>query len=369
MSYNSFLDTYFSSYWISMGIPVLLVIAWHVGLRRLFLKKKEYTFAERTISIGSMFVLIMIPGLVNPMYWGFGPPAAVREIRYTDGKYLVVDHIMTMGSEGEAGTPCSRVHVIDPKTGEKHLRFTLGEDADLAGVHGDTLVVVRYNDAVAYSVTDGHQYAVYSDETLPGLFPELSSGINNFMWGDGHQVMEITANNGKQYNLHLTNGQLYPASDGTDQALWKPTGQLYVDDRSVKRDNEHGGTTVVDLEGMNGNQYEFYLKGSNDSILNPQLTFLDARPVAVCPGDSSFIVLSYETLEHKAYLLTSVTLNGQKVNWTIHQSQYNSAYHYSDYEKPQTGYNVADNTLCFTIGTTAYCIDAASGKLLWQTSL
>lgn len=369
MSYNPFLDTYFSTYWISMGIPVFLMIAWLAGLRRVFLKNKEHTFGERMISIGVTTGLILIPGLVNPMYWGFGPPTAVREITFTDGKCLVVDHILTMGSKTDDGTPCSRVHVIDPKTGEKKLRFTLGEDADLVGVHGDTLVVARYSDAIGYSISDGHQYVTYSTETLPGLFPELSTGISNMMWGDQDRIMELTVNNGKQYNLYLTTGKLYPANDGgTDTAHYRPTGKLYIDDRVIKRDDEQWGTTVVEIDGKNGNQYEMFLQNSNDSVLNDKLAFLDAHPIALCP-DSSIIILSYETLEHKQFLLTSVSLDGQKVNWTIHQSQYNAKYAYNDYEKPQAGYSAKDNTLCFAVGTTAYCVDAATGKLLWQTTL
>lgn len=369
MTYNSILDGYFSTYWISMGTPVALIILYYV-FRHKIRKGKESTFGEVCAVMGFAFVMIMTAGVVNPLWWGYGSPEAVREIRYTDGKLLVIDHLRTMGSESDEGTPCSRVHVIDPATGEKQLRFTLGEEADLIGVHGDTLVVSKHNEAIAYSLTDGHEYVTYSEETLPGLFPELSSGIANTSWGGQSTVMQLTANNGKRYNLYLTTGHLYSEDESRamEEHPWQPTGKLYAEEETIKRDDERWGSTVVELEGKNGNQYELFLTGENDSVLNNGLSFLDAEFLAVT-ADSNFIILSYETLEHKEFVLTCVSYDCQQVVWQIHQAQYNATFNFTDYIKPHTGYSAAANTLTFWIESSVYCVDAGTGKLLWETKL
>jgi outer membrane protein assembly factor BamB len=368
MSYNSILDAYFSSPWIGFGGPLVLLILYYVFRKRIR-KGKEQTFGEYVLISAVIFVMWITAGIINPIWWGFGSPEAVREFRYTDSNLLVVDHIRTMGSESDEGTPCSRVHIVDPKSGNKILRFTLGEEADIAGVHGDTLTVVKYNEAIAYSITDGHVYAVYSAETLPSLYPELSSGVNNIMWGNGNGLMEITANNGKQFNLDLTNGNFYQGSANRKSASdYQPTGKLYVDESEIKRDDEIWGTRVIELRGENGNQYEEYLTVTGDSILNRNRTFLSGEFVAIT-ADSNFVVLSYESLEHKAFVLTCMTLDGKRVVWEIHQSQYNSEFEFSDYMKPQTGYSSKLNQLTFWIAGTVYCVDADSGKLLWQTEL
>ena len=368
MNYNTFLDGYFSSPWISFGGPLILMILYYVFRKRIR-KGKEQTFGEYVLISAIMFVLWMTAGVVNPLWWGYGDPEAVRELRFTETNLLVVDHIRTMGSESDEGTPCSRVHIVDPKSGRKILRFTLGEEADIAGIHGDTLTVVKYSEAISYSLADGHVYAVYSAETLPSLFSELESGVNHIMWGDSYRLMEITANNGKQYNLDLTKGHFYAASGNREpEKKHAPTGRLYVDESQIKRDDQRWGTPVLELKGENGNQYEEFITGANDSILNHSRAFLSGEFVAIT-ADTNVIVLSYESLEHKSFLLTCLTLDGTKVLWEIHQSQYNAEFEFSDYVKPQTGFSQKLNQLTFWIEGTVYCVEADSGKLLWKTEL
>lgn len=371
MTYNALLDGFFSSYWFSMALPLALIPVYYI-FRPKIMKGKDGTFGEVCIVMGYAFVVMMTAGMANPLWWGFGTPEAVREIRYVDEKLLVIDHIRTMGSETDEGTPCSRVHVIDPETGEKQLRFTLGEEADLVGVHGDTLVVVKYNEATAYSLTDGHEYATYSQETLPDLFPELSSGIANIMWGGGSSIMEITANNGEMYELDLTTGWFYEATVENQEREMEVTEKLYCDDEEIKLDDVENGyysPTKYSLDGIDGNQYALYFQDSHDSILNKQVSFLDGEFIGVNNKDSTCIILSYETLEHQEFILTCLSLDGKEVVWEIHQAQYNSEYNFTDYWKPHTGYNENTNQLTFWIEGDVYCVDAATGELLWQTTL
>lgn len=368
MSYNFILDSYFSTYWISWGVPALLVILYFT-FRHKIRKGKESTLREQVIIWGSLFVFIMLAGYVNPAWLGFGTAEGIREIRYINGDLYVVDYLMTMGSEGEAGTPCSRIHVVDPATGEKRLRFLIGEHADLINVHGDTVAVETYNDATLFSRTTGKELAHYSQETLPEYFPELSSGVNNLMWGNNGSTMAITANNGKSYDLLLDRGVLYAANTSHTHEEYVPTGQLFIDEREVKIDNERWGTRILALDGENGNQNLLYLTGRNDSILNDELTFLDGRPVAVNTSDSTCVILHYETLEKKSFVLTCVSLDGKQVMWEIHQSAYNTDYEFDDEDKPRTGYNDQTKGFCFGIASTVYCINVRNGKLLWQTEI
>ena len=368
MSYNAILDGYFSTYWISLGVPVLLFILYFI-FRHKIRKGKEGTFREQVIVWGGLFVFIMLAGLMNPMWLGFGRADGINEIRYINGDLYVVDYLMTMGSEGEAGTPCSRIHVVDPATGEKRLRFQIGENADLINVHGDTVVVQGYNDATLFSRTTGKELAHYSQETLPEYFPELSSGVNNLMWGNNNSMMEITANNGKSYDLLLDKGVLYAANPSHTYEEYMPSGQLFIDEREVKIDNERWGTRVFALDGENGNQNLLYMTGRNDSVLNDQLTFLDGRPVAINTSDSTCVILHYETLEKKSFILTCVSLDGKRVLWEIHQSEFNTTYEFNDEDKPQTAYNDQTKTFCFGIESIVYCVNVRDGKLLWQTEL
>jgi hypothetical protein len=368
MTYNSFLDFYFSTYWISIGVPVSLIGLYYI-FRKWIRKGKPHTFTERIVTTVIAFVMIMLPALVNPTYWGYGSPDGVEEIHFESGKFIVIDYIMTMGSRTDDGYPCSRVHIIDPKTGEKKMRFTVGDDARFVGIHGDTLTVTRYNDAVLFSAKDGHQIAVYSTETLPQYFPELSSGINSLMWGGSSTVMEMTAQNGSYWNLFLTSGMLYP-SDANRALPDEPhTNHFFIENEEIRRDDENPYDAFISLEGEGENQHQLFITDRHDSILNKNLMFLDGVPVAVNEHDSCFVILHYQTLEKQKFILTCVSLDGKKVLWAVQQSQFNSKFSFSEYTVPQVGYNQEDNTLCFWIDKTVYCLDGTDGKLLWQTEL
>lgn len=371
MTYNALLDGFFSTYWISIIAPLGLIPLYYL-FRSKIRKGKENSFGEVCVVMGYAFVVVMTAGMANPLWWGYGTPEAVREIRYADEKLLVIDHIRTMGSETDEGTPCSRVHVIDPATGEKLLRFTLGEEADLISLHGDTLVVQQYNDATAYSLTDGRRLVTYSTETLPDLFPELASGVNNLTWSYGCSRLDITANNGAMYELDLTTGWFYEATVENQEREMEVTEKLYCDGDEIRFDDVENGyyaPTRYSLGGVNGNQYTLYFKDNRDSVLTKQVSFLDGEFVGVNNKDSTCFILSYETLEHQQFVLTCLALDGKEVVWQIHQSQYNGEYDFNDYCKPHTGYNESTNQLTFWIEHDVYCVDAATGKLLWQTSL
>lgn len=368
MSYNPVLDTYFSYYWFGWGVPVGLMLL-YFALRKYLRKGKPYTFTERTVAVGSCFVLLMLNALVNPIYWGYGQPKAVDDIRLISGKLIVLDHIMTLGSRYDAGEPRSRVHVLDPKTGTKTLRFPVGNDAQLIGAHGDSVAVTRYSDAAYFSLTSGKEYAVYSRETLPDLFPQLSSGIHNFMWGDGRNIMEITSEDGKSWNLYTATGTLYPAEKSGKGTTAPANGGLYIHDKEIRRNDRSFGSVYLKLDGTASNSHQLYICSKNDSVLNAAEIFLDGQPVALNLRDSSFVILHYETLKKEKFILTCMSLDGKRKLWEIRQSTFNKEYKYPETYEPHIESDEASGTLWFSLDKEVIAVGLNDGKLKWRTKL
>lgn len=368
MSYNSILDNYFSYYWFGWGIPFGLMLL-YFALRKYLRKGKPYTFTERLVVVGSCFVLLMLTALVNPIYWGFGQPKAVDDIRLINGKLLVLDHIMTLGSRYDAGEPRSRIHVLDPKTGTKIIRFPVGNDARLIGAHGDSVAVTRYGDAAYFSLTSGKEYAVYSRETLPGLFPQLSSGIHNFMWGDGRNIMEITSENGKSWNLYTATGMLYPSEKGQKTKTDHFSGTLFIHEKEIRVDDKPFGSLFILLDAGENNVHQFEICGNDHTVLNPSEIFLDGKPVAVNLKDSSFVILHYETLKKEKFILTCMSLDGKRKIWEIRQSDFNKTYQYPEAYEPHVESDEASGTLWFSLDKELIAVGLNDGKLKWRTTL
>ncbi|HET6991229.1 MAG TPA: hypothetical protein VFJ43_07900 [Bacteroidia bacterium] len=371
MSYNSFLDTYFSSKWFGYGIPLLVMIILIVFAKKIY-RQKEYTFWMRTVNIAIPFALAMISALINPMYWGYGKPIAVDKISFMNGKLFVEDYIASYGSRYASGDAYSRIHVFDPETGTKKIRFLVGNAADLIGMHGDSLCVTRYDDAAYFSADNGHLFTVYNKETLPKLFPELSSGVNNFMWGDERSMMEISAQNGTNWNLYLKSGRIYSSdkkSMANSQSPYVPTYKLSINEREIRIDDQPGEGVLLKLDGLNENQHKLYIMNDHDSILNEDLFFLDGRPVVLDLKDSSFFILHYETLKKEKFLITCMSLDGKRKLWEIKQSDFNPDFNYSEPFLPKVGADEKSGKLFFSIDKEIFAVNMKDGKLLWRTKL
>ncbi len=370
MSYNSFLDAYFSSQWFGYGIPVLLMIILIVFGKKIY-RRKEYTLWMRAINIGIPFLLIMVSALVNPIYWGYGRPVAIDDIRIANGKLFILDHIMTAGSRYDSGDPCSRIHILDPETGEKKVRFPVGYDGDFIGVHGDSLGISRYNDVAYFSIENGHLFTLYNRETLPKLFSQLSSGVDNFGWGDGRNIMEVTSLDGNNWNIYTQTGKIFPANVDVDVPKKKhvPSNKLYLHDNSIMVDDQPINSELLEVEGKNGNQYQKYICNNRDSILNDKLVFLCGQTVGINQKDSTFFILHYETLKKEKFILTCVSLDGKRKLWEIKQSTFNPTYIYHDYYSPRVNTDEHRGKLFFSIDKEVFAINMKDGQLLWRTKL
>jgi hypothetical protein len=371
MTYNSFLDTYFSSKWFGYGVPLLVMIILIVFGKKIY-RQKEYTFGMRIINTLIPFALAMISAMINPIYWGYGKPEAVDKISFMNGKLYVQDFIASYGTRYASGDAYSRIHILDPETGTKKIRFLVGNDADLKGLHGDSLCVTRYDNAAYFSIKDGHQFVEYNRETLPKLFPELSSGVDNFMWGDYRSVMEISALNGTNWNLYLKSGTIYSTDKKKNDNENHPyigTNEISIHEREIRIDDQPGDDVLLKLDGQNENQHKLYIMNKQDSILNPDLFFLDGRPVVLDLKDSCFFILHYETLEKKKFLITCMSMDGKRKIWEMKQQDYNANFDCSEYSLPQVGSDEKSGKLFFSIDKEIFAVNMKDGKLLWRTKL
>ena len=369
MSYNTFLDTYFSSRWIGYGVPLVLMLIL-ISFAKQIYRQKEYTLWMRAINIGIPFLLAIMSALINPMYWGYGNPQAIDDIRMMNGKLIVEDHIMTYGSRYSSGDAYSRIHVVNPETGDKTIRFSVGNSADLVGIHGDSICVSRYNDVAYFSIENGNCFAVYNKETLPKLYPELSAGIKNYMWGDGRKIMEISALDGTNWNLYTINRKIVSTDKKNKQRKeYKATNKLFIHDNHIRIDNQPGARDWLKLYGENGNQNKLFISNAHDSILNEDLFFLEGKITGLNIKDSCFFILHYETLKKEHFKISCISLDGKTKLWEIKQTAFNPDFLYPEDYSPQVYFDSQSQKLFFSIDTEILALNARDGKLLWRMKM
>jgi outer membrane protein assembly factor BamB len=373
MNYNSFLDAWFGNGWFSYGIPFLVYIVTIVIVlsRSKGKEKKKKSIGRKMLTVCYYlipFLILALNGEINPLLLGYGKPVMIKEIRYQDGKLVVLDYIRTSGGKTSSGQKCYRIHILDSETGEKKRRFKVGTGARLFKVHSDMVAISNYDNVSYYSVTTGKREKLYSKKTLPKLFPELSSGVDNLNTNADTETMEINTLDGNKWTLFTyTNKLIKGRPEVSREQAYVPTNKFRIDGDRIKLDDTESGTTFIRIN-TDESDHKYWIYNGEDLITYKDQFFLDGVPVSVNAIDSSFVILHYETVKKEKFILSCFTLNGSQKLWEIKQSQLNPTSKLKG-EKVHLVTNGKGGKLFFTIAKEVFAISAKDGKVIWRQKL
>jgi hypothetical protein len=367
MSYNFVLDAFFSYWYINLGVLAVLMLISLLFRRMIYTRPAKLFF--NIFFVGIPFIWLLTFLLFNPMFLGYGHPAGVDGMMSAEGKIYVVDYILTGGSRVSGPAEYSRVHVLDAGTGSKILRFPAGEHCALFGVKGDSLIFYGENLLSIFSASNGKLIAKLNRKTLPGVFPELSSGIENVMISYSEKMLELTTVDGNHYNLSLQTASLLPGNRNKEKDEYSPPKNIYLqNDNEIKSYDRHGGKTLLQLQGKDGNQEARYLKSGNGNVVN-ELKFLMGEFIAVSESQKCFVVMSFETIKKTGFILTGISLDGQNKLWELKQSTLRPD---DDMKYPlPTSWNLNSNSdvLYFAMKDEVMAMEILSGNILWRQKL
>ena len=370
MSYNSVLDTFFSYWYINLGVlVVLLVIFYFIKRKYIFFYTDTSKFLSGLLFYGIIFLWIITFFLLNPMFLGFGQPAGVDGMMSADGKVYVVDYILTGGSKVSGPGEYSRVHVLDAASGEKIRRFNLGEHCKLFGVKGDSLIFYGENLLSIFSASKGKSIAKLNRKTLPKAFPELSSGIDNVMISYADKMLELTTLDGNHFNLSLQTATLYPVKQNKERKEYSASKKIYLqNDNEIKIDDRPGGEVLLQLQGADGNQEVRYLKNRSGKIVN-ELKFVMGEFIAVSEPQKCFVVMSFETTKKIGFILTGISLDGQNKLWELKESSLRPG-DKNEYPLPVSWtLNSDSDIMYFAMKDEVIAIEILTGNILWRQKL
>ena len=368
MNYHSLLDGFFGNNWICYGLLLVYMVLIFVFHRRIAGPKEK----RRKVLLGFLYfamplLWLLTIGLVNPTWWGFGKPRGITALYVADGKLYVQDFLMTAGGKTSRGSPYSRIHVVDPATGEGLLRFSVGAGkGDIIGVHGDTLAYATADEVQFFSVSTGELLYAWNAETLPQLFPELSPGLNQFSAYKTGNALRVNSMDGNYWVLDILDNTISP--DGNSITERTPSGKMFVKDGAIYVDNRQDyPEQIIHLDYKNGSGQQEVLEGVGDSILNPSLTFLDGRIIALDLQRNCFVVMHYTTTARTQVIFTAVSLENYQQLWSIPQTQLRpeDAENEEQVEVPfATDEKNGALIVCFK--TEVICLDLKDGAVKWR---
>ncbi len=367
MNYNSPLDSFFSNPWLGYGIIVIyfFIVIWFN--KKLFPDRIPW-LVKSFFTIGVPFIWIVTLKMLNPALLGYGKSEGVNRLAVYDGKLFVIDYLVAAGGGRlSKGSPCYRLHVIEPATGNKIRRSSLYNAYRPGSVRftGDTMILTQPSDVKFYSVATGKKINTWSSKTLPALFPQLSSGVGNLEPNSYKEKLVINSLDGNKWVLDIMSNMIAPY-DSHDQNKYEPTGKLYLDENNgIRRDDQRFGTTVVTYGSVKGSDNKMMLMGP-DTVLNRHISFLHGSIIAVSEKQDCFVIRDYDKTTETGVGFVCMSLDGHRKLWEVREKELRPG---KEYEKrANTCYCIDElNHIFFAnIKNEVYAINMSDGKLLWR---
>jgi len=365
MNYNKLLDMLFSVWYIYFGICLAIIIIF-----LLLTRKWDSYIGKSYIGTAIAALLFFIYVLINPLLLGYGRPQGVSMILSKDDKLYVVDYMTSSNGKGFRPSHPNRIQILNSKTGDKLMRFHAGSEGELCGITGDSLIFYHYRDIEIFSASTGKSLAIWDNKTLPKVFSELSSGIDNTMMEDGYINYEITSLDGNKWILNLSTAKLSAFKGYEQNPKYIPTNKLYLEKgKAIRIDNKRGGSLLLKLENKSYNNEIKYLTNNKDTILNKDLKFIRATIIALDTIQNCFVVLSYTTTKKTCFILTGISMDAKSKLWELKQSTIRPTDKMEEPISISSDFNSKQEKLYFAMKDEIMALQISDGKVLWMQNL
>lgn len=364
MSYNAVFDAFFGNPWISFGTLFGLLILGIVFRKPLYVNRKPKFAFGAVYFILFMFGLFMIL-YINPSTFGYGYAEGIKDVRTGNNHVFVMDYVIEAGGEGVDPTYHNRIHVINKKTGEKVCRFLVGPDAHIIFIDDEHIVMERYSQVRIYTWMNGSCIAEWTTETLPELYPELAGGVDQLSVSEEDAAIEVTGLDGRSWTIGFVDRKATPAVE--KKFVYVPSNKLEIRNEYLVYNDDVNPDYLFSIAGKQWDDKRKQLR-SQDSLLNPELFFLEGKPIAVSNSDSVLIILHYTTTEKSSFLLTAVQLDGLNSLWSYSQKSLLPEAESAELEIA-SDISESGHQLFVAADNKVVCLDVVTGKEIWKADL
>jgi hypothetical protein len=373
MGYNKLLDTWFSSFWYT-GVLILVMLAVGMLFRRFFLTDRKYKFGLGVFYF-ALFMFVLFSYLyINPAMWGYGNAVEVAGLETNGQSVAVLDYVLEAGDEAYDPTEQHRIHFLDLATGKKQNRVFVGAGYDMKGCYGDVVVFHRYGGQYVFVNGKTAQIEqVVDNKSLPKQFTELQGGVENIQEDGQNGGLKILAKTGKEFLLRFDNRQLTAMPPPPKSPFVE--GEIELDDDVVRVIRDLYPRYTYQLRPVpHGSDKLKQLHNEQDSVLNPQQEYLDGRFVAMDKTDSVLVILHFETTDHLQFRITAASMKDGKIRWQLRQEELQFAPRelYTKNKLPVMCFKQPegrDDRLLFSYNKEVLLLDMQRGTVIWKTQL
>lgn len=367
MTYNSILDTWFGTPLLSYLLPLLIVLLTAIYIAIQKKKGKKYSILFQVAIYAIPIIMFLMAAVINPLFIGYGRPVAIIDVKHGGSKVYVCDYILTTGSKTSSGQKCYRLHVLNSTSGEKLVRFPIGDIPNLIFAQGDSVSVYHSSDITIYSSITGKKLVEYSKETLPNLFPELKSGIDYFSVSDYNGIITFQTLDGKKWILNIITHSLKPASDLKNESHHL-TNAYFINHENILIDSKAGGEYYIELKNKDENERQKYIFHKK-KLWFSDTYFIDGQPIYVSEHNNSFIIKHYENINQDNFYLTAISLDKEQKLWEIKGIDLNPTFEHKKNQYTFISTEKNSNALVLNIGNEVFALSIIDGSIIWRVAL
>ena len=366
MSYNYILDNFFHYFFLFLAIYAAVLFAAYY-LKNKYIGKKINPWWYNIFFWGTIFIWPLTWVVLNPEFIGYGHPRGVDGVFAKNGKVYVTDYLLmaSMRSNPPLSSKFSRIHILDAGSGNKILRFPTGEYGFLSEVKGDSIFFSHNEVVQIFSASNGKLISKWDQKSLPGIFPQLSAGIEGLRTYPLQKIVEISTLDAKEWYFSLLTGKLSAEDPGRPAGKYVPTNHWYFfNTDELKIDDQPNGTTLLRLDGDAVRK----LKARNAPSGNNQ-EFLLGEFIAFSQKQNCVVVLSYETTKETGFILTGISLDNQTKLWELKKRDLRSDDEVKYRFTIAWGFSNDPDVLYFAMQDEVMAVEMATGKILWRQKL
>ncbi len=374
VSLLDFCVTFFQVYgiWCGMALICIVMIGVFTGAVVENRKKKEdqQKYLPRKVSIGIIVFLCLVFGCwffvsqINPYYLGYGYSTDKFEVVAQEDNILWGMNRWVISGVRRSGPTIYRIQGLNLDSGRKLFRRLIKNHvAPVVGSKNGIVWTSKDKDFVGMDLRSGKTRIAINEKSLIEKFPVLAKGIYQYNFNPKTSLFDVLSKDGFRISVDPTTNKKvdHPIEPVTD-SKYKIDEHYGISEKLSDSSEYYSTAFAFDREDSRNK-----LIDKDGHILNNDLTFLEGSFLLFDKPSSKLLLMSYETLDRKEFILRCVSLNGELL-WEAKQHDLKIGDFFNS-EPKFSNASVYKDKLIVAFEGFVVSLNASNGHVNWLTRM
>ncbi len=291
---------------------------------------------------------------LNPRHGGYGYAVDNFEVVAQEDNILWgIDYRTTPGggATGGGGVAIYRVQGLNLDSGTKLFRKLIPYEFKALGDKNHLVWVSTGKEVLGMDLMSGETRITINEQNLMEKFPELAKGVYEYKYNTNTSLVDVVS------------------KDGTSISI-DPVANIKIDHAATsltKSEHDAGNLDTLRRKITFKGDIRQKLTDANGHILNEDLTFLKGEFLLFDKASERALVMSYETLDKKKFVLRYLSLDG-KLLWEAKQHDLKVGDFFNSEPRFEKAFLYKDKVIMAFYGF-VFSLNVSNGHLNWLTRM